>query len=126
VFAAVHAPYERDGYEGRSDDATAAGGAEDHCGKRLSASAGRFREVVAGRADDRADGAAALEAAGQDVGGEDGEGEGLVFGVGSVGPEAGHFGREKVIRGQKIRGCYMEFCFLSFIFSRGDVPLPVV
>lgn len=95
VLAAAHARCERDGCEGRSDDATAAGGAEDHCGKRLSARAGRFREVVAGRADERADDAAALEAAGQDVGGEDREGEGLVFSVGSVRPEAGHSGGKK-------------------------------
>ena len=125
MLTAAHASCECDGRKGRSDNATAAGGAEDHCGKRLSASAGGFREVVARHADDRADGAAALEAAGQDVGGEDGEGEGLIFSVGSVGPEAGHFGKESD-PWTKNRGCYMEFCFLSFVFSRADVPLPVV
>lgn len=117
MLAAAHASCECDGHEGRGDDATAAGGAEDHCGKRLSASAGGFGEVVARHADDRADGAAALEAAGQDVGGEDGEGEGLIFGVGSVGPEAGHFGKESdpwtKNRGLLYGILFPELCFQS-------------
>jgi hypothetical protein len=95
VVAAAHARRERHGHEGRGDDAAAAGSAEDHCRKRLSAGAGGFGEVVAGGTDHGADDAAALEAAGQDVGGEDGEGEGLVFGIGGVGPETGHFGEER-------------------------------
>lgn len=46
--------------------------------------------LVACRAGDRADDSAALEAAIKDMGGEDGDGEGLVFGVGRVGPETRH------------------------------------
>ena len=118
MLAAAHARRERDGREGRGDDAAAAGSAEDHCRKRLSAGAGGFGEVVAGGTDDGADDAAALEAAGQDVGGEDGEGEGLVFGIGGVGPETGHFGEERWSVDQNW-GFAMEFVFWAFVFSRG-------
>jgi hypothetical protein len=52
------------------------------------------------------------------MGGEDGEGEGLVFGVGSVGPETGHFGQERRSVDQD-RVLLYRICFLGFVFSRG-------
>ena len=110
MLTAVHARRERDGRKGRGNDTAAAGSAEDHRRKRLPPGAGGFGEVVAGDANDRADDTAALEAAGQDVGGEDGEGEGLVFGVGGVGPETGHSGR-KGHPWTKIEVSYIEFVF---------------
>lgn len=118
MLTAVHARRECDGREGRGDDAATAGNAEDHCRKRLSAGAGGLGEVVAGDANDRAYDAAALEATGQDVGSEDGEGEGLVFSVGGVGPETGHFGEEMRSVDQN-RGLLCRICFLSFVFGRG-------
>ena len=92
MLSAAHARRERHGQHARADDTVDARGPEDRHPERLPAGTEGVGEVVARRAGDWPDDGAALEAAGQHMRGEDGHREGLVFGVGGVGPETGHFG----------------------------------